>query len=219
MEDICNVFIKKYQIFRTYCEVHHSVESTTIMSMNQWCNDIAMWVYVSIAYSATKKEQIFIIIATVTICSCIESADELFQHTLGHECMEDAVNTISIYVYMSIAYSALKKKADFLLAPDTICSCIEAVDELFQYTLGYDRMEHVNTIAIFVCMTIIYSTWKKGDFHYFSCRYYRQLHWSCWRAVPAHLGSWMHGFLCQYYCYVCIYVYCLFCFFKKSRFS
>ena len=123
-----------------------------------------------------EKEQIFIIIATVTICSCIESADELFQHTLGHECMEDAVNTISIYVYMSIAYSALKKKADFLLAPDTICSCIEAVDELFQYTLGYDRMEHVNTIAIFVCMTIIYSTWKKGDFHYFSCRYHMQLH-------------------------------------------
>ena len=83
---------------------------------------------------------------------------------------------VSIYVYMSISYSDLKKKADFLLAPDTICSCIEAVDELFQYTLGYDRMEHVNTIAIFVCMTIIYSTWKKGDFHYFSCRYYRQLH-------------------------------------------
>ena len=167
MEDICNVFIKKYQIFRTYCEVHHSVESTTIMSMNQWCNDIAMWVYVSIAYSATKKEQIFIIIATVTICSCIESADELFQHTLGHECMEDAVNTISIYVYMSIAYSAFSKKADF---------------------------------------------------HSFSCRYHLQLHWSCWQALPAHLGSWMHGTGCQYFLYMCIDVYCLFRF-ENSRFS
>ena len=50
-----------------------------------------MWVYISIAYSAMKKEQIFIIIATDTICSCIESADELFQHTLGHECMEHDV--------------------------------------------------------------------------------------------------------------------------------
>ena len=54
-----------------------------------------------------KKEQIFIIIATDTICSCIEFADELFQHTLGHECMEDVVNTISIYVYTT----RLKKKA------------------------------------------------------------------------------------------------------------
>ena len=100
-----------------------------------------MWVYVSIAYSATKKEQIFIIIATVTICSCIESADELFQHTLGHECMEDAVNTISIYVYMSIAYSAFFKKQLFIiLAAYTICSCIEAVDEQFQHILGSECM-------------------------------------------------------------------------------
>ena len=165
MEDICNVFIKKYQIFRTYCEVHHSVESTTIMSMNQWCNDIAMWVYVSIAYSATKKEQIFIIIATVTICSCIESADELFQHTLGHECMEDAVNTISIYVYMSIAYSDLKKKSKFSV----------------------------------------------------SSRYHLQLHWSCWRAVPVHLGLWPHG-TCQYHCYICLYDYYLY-HLEKRRFS
>ena len=73
-----------------------------------------MWVYVSIAYSATKKEQIFIIIATVTICSCIESADELFQHTLGHECMEDAVNTISIYV-QGVPRELLQKKTTYFL--------------------------------------------------------------------------------------------------------
>ena len=124
-----------------------------------------------------------------------------------------------MFLYMYICLLPIliwKKKADFLLAPDTICSCIEAVDELFQYTLGYDRMEHVNTIAIFVCMTIIYSTWKKGDFHYFSCRYYLQLHWSCWRTVPAHLGSWMHGTSYQYYYYMCIYVYSLICF--KTKF-
>ena len=62
---------------------------------------------------------------------------------------------------MSIAYSDLKKKADFLLAPDTICSCIEAVDELFQYTLGYDRMEHdVNTIAFyFYCPQLLFHTY------------------------------------------------------------
>ena len=34
-----------------------------------------------------------------------------------------------------------------LLAVDTICSCIEAVDKLFQDTSGYDCIEHdVNTM-------------------------------------------------------------------------
>ena len=100
-----------------------------------------MWVYVSIAYSATKKEQIFIIIATVTICSCIESADELFQHTLGHECKEPYVNIIAICVFMSIAYSAFFKKQIFIiLAAYTICSCFEAVDEQFQHILGSECM-------------------------------------------------------------------------------
>ena len=100
-----------------------------------------MWVYVSIAYSATKKEQIFIIIATVTICSCIESADELFQHTLGHECKEPYVNIIAICVFMSIAYSAFFKKQIFIiLAAYTICSCTESVDKLIQHILGSECM-------------------------------------------------------------------------------
>ena len=110
-------------------------------------------------------------------CSCTEASDELFQHTLGHECMERDVNTFPICVYVSIAYSA-SKKADFhYFSADTICSCIEAVDELFQGTMVYDCMEHdVNTIAVCVCMTIVYSTLKKRDFPYFSCRYHMQLH-------------------------------------------
>ena len=91
--------------------------------------------------------------------------------------MQQNVNYVSLCVYMSIAYSALKKNADFLLVPDIICSCIEAVDELFQDTLGYDCIEHdVNTISVCVCMTIVYSTQKKREFHYFCCRYYLQLH-------------------------------------------
>ena len=45
-----------------------------------------------------------------------------------------------------------------------------------------------------------------------------QLHWSCWRAVLEHLGSWIHGTGCQYFFYMCIYVNSLFCF-KNSRFS
>ena len=78
---------------------------------------------------------------------------------------------------MCIAYSALKKNADFLLVPVIICSCIEAVDELFQDTLGYDCIEHdVNTISVCVCMTNVYSTQKKREFHYLSCRYFLQLH-------------------------------------------
>ena len=73
--------------------------------------------------------------------------------------------------------ACFEKKKDFLLAPDTIYSCIEAVDELFQDTSGYDCIEHdVNTIAVCVCMTTVYSILKKGDFHYFSCRYHMQLH-------------------------------------------
>ena len=174
-----------------------------------------------IADSALKKKlwnkQFYIILATNTIQSCIEAAEELFQHTFGHKSMKHVNAYFYIYIYMCIAYSALKKNADFLLVPDIICSCIEAVDEMFQGTLGYDCIEHdVNTISVCVCMTIVYSTQKKREFHYFCCRYYLQLHWSCWRTVPAHLGSWMHGTSYQYYYYMCIYVYSLICF--KTKF-
>ena len=100
--------------------------------------------------------------AADTICSCTEASDELLLHTLGHEYMERDVNTFPICVYVSIAYSA-SKKADFHYFPaDTICSCIEAVNELFQDTMGYDCMGHdVDTIAVCVYMTIVYSTFKK----------------------------------------------------------
>ena len=37
-------------------------------------------------------------------------------------------------------------------------------------------------------------------------------HWSCWRALPAHLGSLMHATECQLCFFMCIYVYRLFCF-------
>ena len=58
------------------------------------------------------KMEIFIILAEDTICNCTEAADELFQHTLGHLCMQQNVNYVSLCVYMSIAYSA-SNKADF----------------------------------------------------------------------------------------------------------
>ena len=66
-----------------------------------------------------------------TICSCIESVDELFQDTMGYDSMEH-VNIIAVCVYMTIVYSTLKKKEIFLISgADTRCSCTEAVDELF----------------------------------------------------------------------------------------
>ena len=77
-----------------------------------------------IAYSDLKTADFHNFFAD-TICSCTEAVDELFEHALGHECMEQDINTYYICSYMPIAYSALKR-ADFnILASDTNCSCIE----------------------------------------------------------------------------------------------
>ena len=110
----------------------------------------------SIVYHASKKADFHYFFAD-TNCSCTEAVDELFQDTMGYDCMEH-VNTIAVCVYMTIVYSTQKKKEIFLIsAADTICSCTEAVDELFQHTKGYDCMEHyVNTIAAYVYMFIAY---------------------------------------------------------------
>ena len=54
-------------------------------------------------------------------------------------------------------------------------------------------------------------------FTFFSCRYHLQLHWSCWRALPAHHGSWMHATESQYCFYMGTYVYSLFCL-KNNKF-
>ena len=59
-----------------------------------------------------------------------------------------------------------------------------------------------------------YSALKK-HFHCFNCRYLQQLHWSSWRAVPAHLGFWMHGKWCLYYCYI-VYVAVAYSVYKKK---
>ena len=45
-------------------------------------------------------------------------------------------NTMAVCVYMTIVYSTLKKEIFPISAADTICSCTEAVDELFQHTMG-----------------------------------------------------------------------------------
>ena len=87
-----------------------------------------------------EKKEIFPILAADTICSCTEAVDELFQHTMGYDCMEHDVNTIAACVYMSIAYSAKKKQIFIIVAADTICSCTEAVDEQFQHILGSECM-------------------------------------------------------------------------------
>ena len=100
-----------------------------------------LYVYVWLLSIPLGKKEIFIILAADTICSCTEAVDELFQHTLGHECKEPYVNIIAICVFMSIAYSAFFKKQIFIiLAAYTICSCIEAVDEQFQHILGSECM-------------------------------------------------------------------------------
>ena len=49
---------------------------------------------------------IFTTLAADTICSCTEAVDELFQHTMGYDCMEHDVNTIAACLYMFIAYFA-----------------------------------------------------------------------------------------------------------------
>ena len=83
------------------------------------------------------------------------------------------------YVYISIAYSASKKAYFHYFFADTLCSCIEGVDKLFQDAMGYNCIEHdINSIAVCVYITMVYSTLKKGDFHYFSYRYHLQLHLS-----------------------------------------
>ena len=174
-----------------------------------------LYMYICLLPILIWKKKADFLLAPDTICSCIEAVDELFQYTLGYDRMEH-VNAY-FYIYTCALPILLWKKSNFLLAFDTICSCIEAVDELFQDILGYDCIkDDVNTISVCVCMTIVYSTQKKREFHYFCCRYYLQLHWSCWRTVPAHLGSWMHGTSYQYYYYMCIYVYSLICF--KTKF-
>ena len=107
-----------------------------------------------IAYSALKKNADFLLVPVI-ICSCIEAVDELFQDTLGYDCIEHDVNTISVGVCMTNVYSTQKKKKFIILAADTFCSCTEAVDELFQHTLAYKCMElYVNTITICVYMSI-----------------------------------------------------------------
>ena len=81
--------------------------------------------------------------------------------------MEHVVNTISACVWL---FSILLWKIDinFFLAADTICSCTEAVDELFQHTLGHECLEQdVNTFSICVYMFIAYSDLKIADFHNF----------------------------------------------------
>ena len=51
-------------------------------------------------------------------------------------------------------------------------------------------MMSILLLHVYICLLPILL--KKTDFHYCSCIYHLQLHWSCWRAVPGHLGKWMH---------------------------
>ena len=92
-------------------------------------------------YSALKKI-ISIVLTAHTFSSFIEAVDERFLNTLAYECMGNDVYTIAI-LYMWLFSILLPKKKSFIkLTADTKCSCIEAVDELFQHTLGIDCMKH-----------------------------------------------------------------------------
>ena len=85
---------------------------------------------------------------------------------MGYECIDD-VNDIAMCVYVTIAYSASKKKLwnkqiFLILAKDTIQSCIEAADKLFQHIFGHKSIEHVNAyFYMYIYMCIAYSTLKK----------------------------------------------------------
>ena len=105
-----------------------------------------MCIYVYCLFFFEKSRFSF---SAATSCSCIETVDEQFQDTMGYNCMDNDVNTIPVCVYMTIVYSALRKKEIFLIsAADTICSCTEAVDELFQHILGHQCMEpYIITIS------------------------------------------------------------------------
>ena len=82
---------------------------------------------------------------------------------------------------------------------------------LFIFSRKYSSFLHKYSYLLNIYrINLLSSFLKKGR------RYHVQLHWSSWRTIPAHLGSWMHGTLCQYFCYVCLYVYCPFCFEKKD---
>ena len=80
-------------------------------------NNIAMWVHMTIAYSALKKKlwnkQIFIILATDTIQSCIEAADKLFQHIFGHKSMEHVNAYFYIYIHVHCLFYSEKKAIFF----------------------------------------------------------------------------------------------------------
>ena len=91
-------------------------------------------------YFAHEKKN-FIELTADTNCSFIEAVDELFQHTLAFECMGN-VYAIAIS-YMWLLPILPQKKAIFIESTaDTNCSFIEAIDELFQHTLGNECMKH-----------------------------------------------------------------------------
>ena len=113
----CYAFFIQYFSADTICSCIESVDELFQDTMGydsmEHVNIIAVCVYMTIVYSTLKKKEIFLISVADTICRCTEAVDELFQHTLGHECMEHYVSTIAMCAYMSIAYSALKKKIFF----------------------------------------------------------------------------------------------------------
>ena len=109
-----------------------------------------------------------------------------------------------------------KKQFYIILATNTIQSCIEAAEELFRHTFGHKSMKHVNAY-FYIHVYCLFCFRKKCRFS-FSSSYHLQLHWSCWRAVPGHLGLWLHQRWCQYHFCMCMYDNCLF-YSEKKRIS
>ena len=112
---------------------------------------------------------------------------DMFNAVITKGVLEQLVNTfnaaadgicrkiLNIKYMITMKISFFQRRIDYCcyaffiqyFSADTICSCIESVDELFQDTMGYDSMEHVNIIAVCVYMTIVYSTLKKKRFSLF----------------------------------------------------
>ena len=157
--------------------------------MKKWYwQHVSIYVYMSIAYSDLKKKQIFCYLQ-IPFAAALKLLTSCSSTPWVMTAWNMSIPLLYLFVWL-LSIPLGKKEIFIILAADTIVSCTEAVDELFQHTLGHECMDsYVNIIAMCVYMSIACSAFsKKADFHSFSCRYHLQLHWSCWRAVPAHLG-------------------------------
>ena len=75
-----------------------------------------------------------------------------------------SIPLLCVYVWL-LSIPLGKKEIFIILAADTIVSCTEAVDELFQHTLGHEWMDpYVNNIDACEYMSIALSALENERF-------------------------------------------------------